>query len=166
MEATQNNISQQARLMDILGNGSQMTLFGMMDIFTARTLAFLPIQSGSAILVLNPTENNEVNTIVVGMIQLRFKPREQCHGGHYGPQKYQPTQHPPPTQQSQYYTNQPNWHVLVKHLDNVDKPEAKSGTYIKGGWPDKRKVTEYPPIGERKGVTPSALVTPQDMQLV
>jgi len=101
-EATQNDISHQARLMDILGNGSQMTLSGMMDIVTARTLPFQPMPSGSALLVLNPTKNNEVNTIVDGKIQSRFKPREGRPGGHDGPQKYQPTQHPPPTQQSQY----------------------------------------------------------------
>jgi len=74
LEATQNDISQQARLMDILGNGSQMTLSGMMDIVAARTPPFLPMPSGSAVLDLNPTENNEVNTIVNGKIQSRFKP--------------------------------------------------------------------------------------------
>jgi len=132
-EVTQNDISQQARLMDILGNGSQMTLSGMMDIVTARTLPFQPILSGSAFPVLNPTENNEVNTIVDGKIQSRFKPREGRHGGRDGPQKYQPTQHPPPTQQSQHYASQPNWRIPVKHLDNDDNPEAKSGAYIKGG---------------------------------
>jgi len=150
-EATQNDISQQARLMDILGNGSQMTLSGMMDIATARTLPFQPMPSGSAVLVLNPTKNNEVNTIVDGKIQSRFKPREGRHGGRDGPQKYQPTQHPPPTQQSQFYASQPNWRIPVKHLDNVDNPEAMSGVYIKGGWPDKREVTEHPPTREREG---------------
>jgi len=151
LEATQNDISQQARLMDILSNGSQMTLSGMMDIVAARTLLFLPMPSRSAVLVLNPTENNEVITIVNGKIQSRFKPREGRHGGHDGLQKYQPTQHPPPTQQSQYCASQLNWRVPVKHLDNVDNPEAKSGVYIKGGWPDKREVTEHPPTGEREG---------------
>ena len=68
-EATQNDISQQARLIDILGNGSQMTLSDMMDIVAALTLPFLPMPSGSAVLVLNPTENNEVNKIVDGKIQ-------------------------------------------------------------------------------------------------
>jgi len=150
-EATQNDISQQTCLMDILGNGSQMTLSGMMDIVTARTLPFQPMPSGSAVLVLNPTENNEVNTIVDGKIQSRFKPREGCHGGRDGPQKYQPTQYPPPTQQSQYCASQPNWRIPVKHLDNVDNPEAKSGAYIKGGWPDKTEVTEHPPTREREG---------------
>jgi len=73
-EAKQNDISQQARLMNILGNGSQMTLSSMMDIVTARMLPFQPMPSGSAILVLNTTENNEVNTIVDGKIQSRFEP--------------------------------------------------------------------------------------------
>jgi len=150
-EATQNDISQQAHLMDILGNGSQMTLSSMMDIVTARMLPFQPMPSGSAILVLNPTKNNEVNTIVDGKIQSRFKPREGHHGGRDGPQKYQLTQHPPPTQQSQYCASQPNWQIPVKYLDNVDNPEAKSGAYIKGGWPDKREVTEHPPTREREG---------------
>jgi len=150
-EATQNDISHQARLMDILGNGSQMTLSSMMNIVTARTLPFQPMPSGSAVLVLNPMENNEVNTIVNGKIQSRFNPREGRHGGCDGPQKYQPTQHLPPTQQSQYCASQPNWQIPVKHLDNVDNPEAKSGAYIKGGWPDKREVTEHPPTREREG---------------
>jgi len=96
-EAMQNDISQQARLMDILGNGSQMTLSGMMDIVTVRTLPFQPMPFGTAVPVLNPTEYNEVNTIVDGTIQSRFKRREGRHGGRDGPQKYQPTQHPPPT---------------------------------------------------------------------
>jgi len=151
LEATQNDISQQARLMDILGNGSQITLSGMVDIVTARTLPFQPMASGSAVPVLNPTENNEVNTIVDGKIQSRFKPREGCHGGRDRPQKYQPTQHPPPMQQSQYYASQPNWRIPVKHLDNADNPEAKSDAYIKGGWPDKREVTEHPPTREWEG---------------
>ena len=43
-EATQNDIGQQARLMDIL-NSSKMTLSGMMDIVAARTLPFLPMSS-------------------------------------------------------------------------------------------------------------------------
>ena len=48
-EATQNDISQQARLMDILGGDSQklMTLSGMMDIVTTRTLPFMSMPSGS-----------------------------------------------------------------------------------------------------------------------
>jgi len=46
-EATQNNISQQARLMDILCGDSQkqMTLSGMMDIVAAGTLLFMSIPS-------------------------------------------------------------------------------------------------------------------------
>jgi len=137
--------------MDILSNGSQMTLSGMMDIVAVRTLTFLVIPSGSSVLVLNPTENNEVNTIVDGKIKSRFKPREGCHGGRYGPQKYQLTQYPPPTPQSQYCASQPHWCVPFKHLENVDNLEAKSAAYIKGGWPDKREVTEHPPTGEREG---------------
>jgi len=45
-EATQNDISQQAHLMDKLGN-SKMTLSQMMDIVAARTLPFLPRIIGS-----------------------------------------------------------------------------------------------------------------------
>ena len=51
---------------------------------------------------------------------------------------------------TQYYASQPNWRIPVKDLDNVDNPEAKSGVYIKGGWPDKREVTEHPPTRERE----------------
>jgi len=137
--------------MDILGNGSQMTLSGMMDIVTVRTLPFQPMPFRSAVLVLKPTKNNKVNTIVDGKIQSRFKSREGRHGGHDGPQKYQPTQHPPSPQQSQYCSSQPNWQIPVKHLDNADNLEAKSGAYIKGGWPDKREVTEHPPTRKREG---------------
>jgi len=53
-DAMQNDISQQARITDILGNSSQMTLSGMMDIIATHTLPFLPMPSGSAVLVLNP----------------------------------------------------------------------------------------------------------------
>jgi len=55
-EATQNDISQQVRLMDILRGDSQkqMTLFGMMDIVGTHTLPFLPMPSGSGTLALSP----------------------------------------------------------------------------------------------------------------
>ena len=45
LEAMQNDISQQVRLMNILGNGRLMTLSGMIDIVTAHTLLFQPMQS-------------------------------------------------------------------------------------------------------------------------
>jgi len=55
-EATQNDISQQARLMDILDGDSQkqMKLSSMIDIITAHTLPFLPIPSRSGALTLSP----------------------------------------------------------------------------------------------------------------
>jgi len=85
-EATQNDISQQARLMDILGGNSQkqMTLSGMMDIVTARTLPFMSMLSGSVTQAQSPAgpptahgdpmdlgniENDELNAVVDGKIQ-------------------------------------------------------------------------------------------------
>jgi len=62
-EAMQNDISQQARLMDILSGDSQkqMTLSGMMDIFAACTLPFLPMLPGSAALALSPNRSTRTN---------------------------------------------------------------------------------------------------------
>jgi len=84
-EATQNDISQQVRLMDILGGDSQkqMTLSGMMDIVAAHTLLFLPMLSRSGALVLSPNvttaqgdpmdlsniANDELNAVIDGRIQ-------------------------------------------------------------------------------------------------
>ena len=84
-EATQNDISQQARLMDILGGDSQkqMTLSGMMDIVAARTLPFMSMPSGSVTQAQSPAappthgdpmdlsniENEELNAVVDGKIQ-------------------------------------------------------------------------------------------------
>jgi len=55
-EATQNDISQQVVLMDILGGNSQkqMTLSGMMDIVAARTLPFMSMLSGSITKAQSP----------------------------------------------------------------------------------------------------------------
>jgi len=85
-EAMQNDISQQARLMDILGGDSQkqMTPSGMMDIVAARTLPFIPLLSGSVSQARSPAgpptahgdpmdltniENDELNAFVDGKIQ-------------------------------------------------------------------------------------------------
>jgi len=84
-EAMQNDISQQTRLMDVLGGDSQkqMTLSGMMDIVAARILPFLPIPCGSGALALSPNvttaqgypmdwsniENDELNAVLDGRIQ-------------------------------------------------------------------------------------------------
>jgi len=85
-EAMQNDISQQARLMDILGGDSQkqMTLSGMMDIVAARTLPFMSMPSGSVTQAQSPAgpptvhgdpmdlsniENDELNAVVDGKIQ-------------------------------------------------------------------------------------------------
>jgi hypothetical protein len=91
-EATQNDIAQQARLMDILGNGSQMTLSGMMDIVAARTLPFLPTLPSSSTpqprplgnamdgdpMDLTNVENDELNAVVDNKVQCH-----QCSGfGH------------------------------------------------------------------------------------
>jgi len=89
-EATQNDISQQARLMDILGN-SKMTLSQMMDIVAARTLPFLPTSSNptaqalasSTMLHHDPMdltniESDELNLVVDEKIQCH-----RCQGfGH------------------------------------------------------------------------------------
>jgi len=93
-EATQNDISQQSRLMDILGGDSQkqMRLSGMMDIVAARTLPFMSMPSASVTQAQSPAgppptthgdpmdlsniENDELNAVVNGKIQchrcLRF----------------------------------------------------------------------------------------------
>jgi len=84
-EATQNDISQQACLLDILSGDSQkqMTLSGMMHIVAAITLPFLPMPSRSGVLALSPNviraqgdpmdlsniENEELNTVIDGRIQ-------------------------------------------------------------------------------------------------
>jgi len=85
-EATQNDISQQARLMDIRGGDSQkqMTLSGMMDIVAARTLLFMSMPSGNVSQAQYPAwpptahgdpmdlsniENDELNAVVDGKIQ-------------------------------------------------------------------------------------------------
>jgi len=84
-EATQNDISRQECLMDVLGGDSQkqIALSGMMDIVAARTLPFLPLPSGSGALALSPNvttaqgnpmdlsniENDELNMVVDGRIQ-------------------------------------------------------------------------------------------------
>jgi len=84
-EATQNDISQQVRLIDILGGDSQkrMTLSGMMVIVAARTLPFLLMLSRSGTLALSPNittaqgdpmdlsniENEELNAVIDGRIQ-------------------------------------------------------------------------------------------------
>jgi len=84
-EATQNDISQQSRLMDVLSSDSQkqMMLSGMMDIIAARILPFLPMPSGSGALALSPNvttaqgypmdwsniENDELNAVIDGRIQ-------------------------------------------------------------------------------------------------
>jgi len=84
-EATQNDISQQACLMDVLGGNSQkqMTLSGMMDIVAACTLPFLEMPSGGGTLTLSPNittaqgdpmdlsniENDELNAVIDGRIQ-------------------------------------------------------------------------------------------------
>jgi len=188
-EVTQNDISHQARLMDILGGDSQkqMTLSGMMDIVAARTPPFMSMPSSSVTQAQSPAgpptahgdpmdvsniENDELNAVVDGKIQChrclgfghivrqcgtpatdnrtaQFKPRGGCEGGREGLQKRHPPHQPPPTQQSPYrqsshqpppiqqplyHTNQPNWHALVKRVNNVDDPKARSGTYFDGGW--------------------------------
>jgi len=84
-EATQNDISHQAPLMDVLGGDSQkqMMLSGMMDIVASRTLPFLPMPSGSGALALSPNvtaakgdpmdlsiiENDKLNAVIDGRIQ-------------------------------------------------------------------------------------------------
>jgi len=85
-EATQNDISQQTCLMDILGGDSQkqMTLSGMMDIVAARTLPFMSMPSGSVTQAQSPArpptahgdpmdlsniQNDELNAVVDGKIQ-------------------------------------------------------------------------------------------------
>jgi len=86
-EATQNDISQQAHLMDILSSDSQkqMMFSSMMDIVAARTLLFPPMPSASGALALSPNvtttqgdpmdlsniENDELNTVI--------DRRMQCH---------------------------------------------------------------------------------------
>jgi len=191
LEATQNDISQQARLMDILSGDSQkqMTLSGMMDIVTARTLPFMSMPSGNVSHAQSPAgpptahgdpidlsniENDELNAVVDGKIQChhclgfghivrpcgtqvtdnhtaQFKPRGGREGGRDGLQERHPPHQPPPTQQSPYRqsshqpppiqqlpyrTNQPNWRVPVKRVNNVDDPDARSGAYFDGGWPE------------------------------
>jgi len=85
-EATQNDISQQARLMDILGGHSQkqMTLSGMMDIVTTQTLPFMSMPPGSVTQAQSPAgpptahgdpmylsniKNDKLNAVVDGKIQ-------------------------------------------------------------------------------------------------
>jgi len=84
-EATQNDISEQVHLMDILGDDSQkkMTLSSLMDIVAARSLLFLPMPFGGGALALSPNvttaqgdpmdlsniENDELNTVVDGRIE-------------------------------------------------------------------------------------------------
>jgi len=71
-DATQNDILQHARLMDILGNRNQMTLSGMMDIVTACTLPFLPMPSNLTNIgndELNTVVNNEFNAMVDEKVQ-------------------------------------------------------------------------------------------------
>jgi len=85
-EATQNDISQQAHLIDILGGDSQkqMTLSSMMDIIAARTLPFMSIPSGNVSqaqsaagsptahgdpMDLSNIENDELNVVVDRKIQ-------------------------------------------------------------------------------------------------
>jgi len=46
----------------------------------------------------------------------------------------QSSHQPPPIQQPPYRTNQPNWRVPVKRVNNVDNLEARSGAYFDGGW--------------------------------
>ena len=188
-EGTQNDISQQSHLMDILGGDSQkqMTLFGLMDIVAAQTLPLMLMPSGSIIQVQSPVgpptahgdpldlsniENDELNVVVDGKIQChrclgfghilrqcrtpatdnciaQLKPRGGFEGGReglqkrYPPHQPPPTQHspyrqssyqPPPIQQPPYRTNQPNWRVPLKHVNNVDDPEARSSAYFDGGW--------------------------------
>jgi len=173
-EATQNEISQQARLMDILGGDSQkqMTLSGMMDIIAAQTLPFMMMPSSSVTQAQSPAgpptahcnpmdlsniKNDELNAVVDGKIQChrclgfshivrqcgtpatdnrtaQFKHRVGREGGREGLQKRHPPHQPPPIQQPQYHTNQPNWNTPVKHVNNVDNLEARSGAYFDGGW--------------------------------
>ena len=84
-EATQNDISQQTRLMDVLGSDSQkqMMLSGIKDMVSACTLPFLPMPSGSGTLARSPNvstaqgdpmdlsniENDELNVVIDGKIQ-------------------------------------------------------------------------------------------------
>ena len=85
-EATQNDISPQACLMDILGGDSQklITLSGMIDIVTVRTLPFMSMPSRSVSQARSPAglptahgdpmdlsniENDELNAVVDGKIQ-------------------------------------------------------------------------------------------------
>jgi len=188
-EATQNDISQQACLMDILGGDSQkqMTLSGMMDIIATQTLPFMSMPSGNISQAQSPAgpptahgdpmdlsniDNDELNVVVDGKIQChrclrfghivrqcgtpatdnctaQFKPQGGREGGREGLQKHHPPHQPPPTQQSPYRqsshqpppiqqppyrTNQPNWHVPVKCVNNVDDLEVRSGAYFDGGW--------------------------------
>jgi len=161
-EATQNDISQQAHLMDILGNRDQMTLCGMMDIVDTRTLPFLPMPSNLTNIgsdELNAVVNDEFNAVVDEKVQchrcLGFGHiRCQCstpnnhavpvrpHGGGKGGcvagceeefQKQQSFNQPPPPQQSLYLTNQTAY--CVKQPKLCAPPVG---------------VTEHPPTKERE----------------
>ena len=91
-EATQNDISQQVHLMDILSNRNQMTLSGMMDIVAAHTLPFLPIPSNLTNIgsdKLNMVVNDEFNTMVDEKVQWH-----RCLGfGHIACQCSTPNNH-------------------------------------------------------------------------
>ena len=79
----------------------------------------------------------------------QFKPLGGHEGGREGLQKCHPPYQPPPTQQSPYHQSsyqppltqqslyhisQPNWHAPVKHVNNIDDLEARSGVYFNGSW--------------------------------
>ena len=59
----------------------------------------------------------------------------------------QSSHQPPPIQQPPYRTNQPNWLVPVKRVNNFDNPEARSGLYFDGGW------SEVGTLDENGGLT-------------
>ena len=161
-DATQNDISQQAHLMNILGNRNQMTLSGMMDIVAARTLPFLPIPSNLTNIgndELNTVVNDEFNAVVDEKIQwhccLGFGHiAHQCstlnnhtapvrvHGGGKGGcaagcegqfQKQQSFNQLPPPQQSLYRSGQTSY--------CVNQPKLRAPPV---------GVTEPPPTKERE----------------
>jgi len=161
-DTTQNDISQQARLMDILGNRNQMTLSGMMDTVAARTLPFLPMPSNLTNIgndELNTVVNDEFNAVVDRKVQwhrcLGFgHMAHQCstlnnhtapvrlHGGGEGGhaagregqfQKQQPFNQQLAPQQSLYPSGQTSYHV--------NQPKLRAPPV---------GVTEPPPTKERE----------------
>jgi len=161
-EAMQNNISQQVRLMDILGNRNQMTLSGMMDIVAARTLPLLPMPSNLTNIrsgELNAVVNDEFNAVVDEKVQCHrclgfgqiahqcstpnnhtapVRPHGGGEGGHEAEregefQKQQSFNQPPPPQQSLYRTGQTSY--------RVNQPKLRAPPV---------GVTERPPTKERE----------------